>query len=56
MSASVPDELGLLIEIRDLLVEIRDQGKPVHVVMPSAMPTTRPVKADRATPREHIIG
>lgn len=52
-----PDpQLALLAEIRDLLVEIRDQGKPRSIgVMPSAMPVVRPAKPDRQD-RHDTIG
>lgn len=50
-----PDpQLALLTEIRDLLSEIRDQGKPRTIVMPSAMPVTRPAKPDRQDHRDTI--
>lgn len=50
-----PDpQLALLTEIRDLLVEIRDQGKPRSIAVPTAMPAVRPAKPDRQDRRDTI--
>jgi len=56
MTSPQPDQLTLLTEIRDLLIEIRDQRKPAERVMPTATarPTSSPPKVDHTGPRDTI--